>query len=84
MQFAKAYENYFKYLRSIFPEEWLGKWRVVWRDFETVKQDREFETANEAVMFAAKIVNRDIRPEIEEIKARGELEDAVNYWANMT
>ena len=80
----KAYENYFKYLRAVCPHEWLGKWRVVWRDFDTVKQDREFETANQAMRFTVKLVNKDIRPEIEEIKARGELEDTANFWARLT
>lgn len=56
-----------------------GAYIVAWRDFATVKQDREFDTEAEAHKFADKLVRG---PHIVRDDTFGGMsyEDLTNYW----
>ena len=52
---------YFKYAEPVFSKIYDNKWRVVWRDFEAVKQDCDFESREDAIAFLLNI-KRQLKP----------------------
>ena len=60
----------------------MGRWRVVWRDLLTVKQDRDFETQAEAESFAEKVRQGDGSNEIADLSA-DDLEMALQFWMSL-
>ena len=55
------------------------KWRVTWRDFETVKQDRHFEKEVDARIFAAGLLKPPLRVSA---YGRGALAELNAFWTS--
>jgi uncharacterized protein (DUF302 family) len=46
------------YFEAMIPSIWQkkdGRWTVRWRDFQTMKNDMDFDTQSEAIKFAARL-----------------------------
>lgn len=77
---------YSRYLRSedgISVHQWLGHWRVVWRDFYSVKQDLEFDHETEARACAHRVLQYDVNQDLIDLSDE-EIVEQLRWWSQFT